>query len=158
MKEIVKRWFGGADKIRLLIVLGVAGILLIGLSEWRDTPSKTEERALTVTALQIEEALEERVALLLSRIDGVGACHVMVTLEQSAQQVYAAESVSGGEKVLIVTTDSGPVGLSVTEIQPIIRGVVVVCDGGSEPAVCERVQTAVATAFNLSSRRVCVLY
>lgn len=156
MTEKLKKWFGGTNKMRLLVALGVTGIVLIGLSEWWEKPVKTED-TLTVSARQIEEALEARVASLLSHIDGVGSCYVMVTLEQSAQQVYAAESANGSEKVLTVTTDSGPVGLSVTEIQPIIRGVVVVCDGGAEPSVRERVQTAVATAFNLSSRRVCVL-
>lgn len=157
MTEKLRQWFGGANKMRLLVALGAVGIVLIGLSEWVKKSPRTADDPITVTARQIEEALETRVTSLLSHIDGVGSCYVMVTLEQSAQQVYAAESANGSEKVLTVTTDTGPVGLSVTEIQPIIRGVVVVCDGGGEPTVRERVQTAVATAFNLSSRRVCVL-
>ncbi len=158
MMQAMKQWFADGNKLRWLIILGLVGILLIGLSEWMGQPSApSEDGVATVTVRQIEQALEERVTALLSRVDGVGDCYVMVTLEQSTQQVYASESASGGESVLTVSTDSGPVGLLITEIQPIIKGVVVVCDGGGNNAVCERVTTAVATAFNLSTRRVCVL-
>ena len=156
--QAMKQWFADGNKLRWLIILGLVGILLIGLSEWMgQSPTPKEDGMAAVTVSQIEQALEDRVTALLSRVDGVGDCYVMVTLEQSTQQVYASESASGGESVLTVATDSGPVGLLITEIQPIIKGVVVVCDGGGDAAVCERVTAAVATAFNLSTRRVCVL-
>lgn len=157
MIKTLKDWFAGGNKLRWLIALGLVGILLIGLSEWLGKPSEPQDSPTAVSVTQIEQALEQRVTALLSRVDGVGDCYVMVTLEQGTQHVYASDSVSGGESVLTVSTDTGPVGLLITEIQPIIKGVVVVCDGGGDEAVRERVTSAVATAFNLSSRRVCVL-
>ncbi len=157
MIQRLGEWFGGGNRWRLLIVLGSVGILLIGVSEWLDKPRDTPMSDTTVSVNQIEQALEERVASLLSRVEGVGDCYVMVTLEQSTQQVYASQSSASGESVLTVSTDAGPIGLLITEIQPIIKGVVVVCDGGDDSGVRERVTAAVATAFNLSSRRVYVL-
>ena len=54
-------------------------------------------------------------------------------------------------------TGDGKEGLLVTEIQPTVRGVVVVCDGGDRDDVRERVIQAVAVALDVSSKRVCVV-
>ena len=155
--QSLREWFGSGNRLRWLLVIGLVGMLLIGLSEWVGTAPKEEPGDCVVSVQQVEEALEQRLTALLSRVDGVGDCYVMVTLEQGVQQVYASERSSGSESVLTVSTDSGPVGLLITEIQPIIKGVVVVCDGAEDEEVRERVTAAVATAFNLSSRRVYVL-
>lgn len=158
MIQTVKEWFSGGNRLRWLVAIGLVGILLIGLSEWLvGSPREDSIEGGYVSVGEIEEALERRVTALLSRVDGVGDCYAMVTVEQGVQQVYASEKSAGSESVLTVSTDSGPVGLLITEIQPIIKGVVIVCDGGADSAVRERVTAAVATAFNLSSRRVYVL-
>ena len=54
-------------------------------------------------------------------------------------------------------TDTGPVGLLITRIQPTVKGVAVVCDGGGNAAVQQRVMQVVTTAFHISERRVCVV-
>lgn len=155
-------------KLRVLIIIGLVGILLIALSEWlprRET--KKQEQPLTVgavSAVQVEAALEERITALIRRVEGVGDCRVMVTLESGSRFVYAADRTynnavggdSGSEKTLLVQTDDGPVGLLVTEIQPSVKGVAVVCDGGGDPAVCRQVTGLVSAAFNISSGRICV--
>lgn len=157
MIQTLREWFSGRNKLHWLVAIGLIGMVLIGLSEWRNkTPTEHRDDG-SVSAQQVEEALERRITTLLSHVEGVGDCYVMVTLEQGVQQVYASEKSSGSESVLTVSTDSGPVGLLITEIQPIIKGVVVVCDGGGDSEVRERVTAAVATAFNLSTRRVYVL-
>ena len=172
MRGWMHRLFGNTDrKLRLLLLLGLAGVVLIAVSEL--LPARRDrqeaERSVpadsgTLPAAAVEAALEERIAALLHTVDGVGSCRVMVTLERGVQLVYAADQTSsagqsgtaGSEKTLTVSTDSGPVGLLITELQPAVRGVVVVCAGGGDPAVCEQVTQLVATAFNISARRVCV--
>lgn len=153
----------GDKKYRWLILLGLAGILLVGLSEWLTmgtTKTPTAPTAATISAAALETALEERITNLLNQVQGVGDCRVMVTLEQGVQQVYATDSshssAGSSEQTLTVATDTGPVGLLLTEVQPMVKGVAVVCDGGSDPAVCEQVTELIATVFNISSRRVCV--
>lgn len=155
-------------KLRLLVIVGLVGILLIALSEWLPRRSaRTEEPQTTdvaVSVAQVEAALEKRIGALIAQVDGVGDCHVMVTLESGSRFVYAADSTynntaennSGSEKTLLVETDSGPVGLLVTEIQPSVKGVAIVCDGGGDLAVCRQVTGLVSAAFNISSGRVCV--
>ncbi len=155
-------------KLRLLVILGLVGILLIALSEWLPRRSSREDTETptggTVSVAQVENALEQRITALIREVDGVGDCLVMVTLESGSRFVYAADqthsdaagSTGSSEKTLLVETDSGPVGLLVTEIQPSVKGVAIVCDGGGDPAVCRQVTGLVSAAFNISSGRVCV--
>ena len=167
-EKIEEKLHGKEARVRrLLIAVGAAGILMIGLSEWLPSCRQREAPGSpgTLTAAQVEAALEERITELVGEIDGVGSCRVMVTLERGVQFVYATDQTlskagdtsSGSEKTLTVETDSGPVGLLVTELQPAVKGVVVVCAGGDDPAVCERVTAVVSTAFDMVSRRVCVV-
>ena len=169
MKERWRRLFaksGTRDaKMRWLFWLGLTGVLLIALSECTPGETGVETDTVMVTAGQVESALETRITQLLSSVEGVGDCRTMVTLESSAQAVYAADtrmSVSGdGESAestfLRVETASGPVGLRLAEIQPTVKGVVVVCDGGGNETVSRRVMQVVTTAFHISERRVCVV-
>ncbi len=144
-------------KRRILIGIGLIGIALIALSEWlpsRRAPTATAQQM--VEASEIEAALEKRITNMLTGVAGVGNCRVMVTLEQGSRFVYAGEKSQTGEKTLLVETDSGAVGLLLTEIQPTVRGVAVVCRGGGDPAVRENVISLITTAFHLSSGRVWV--
>ncbi len=172
-QAVIKSCFAAAGRRRLLVAVGVLGIALLALPElFPRRASATSDPAATgvVTAQAVEQALEQRITALLSAVEGVGACQVMVTLENTAQAVYAAntatetvtgadgsESLSSEETLLVVETDTGPVGLSVTQLQPTVKGVAVVCRGGDDPAVCQRVTDLVTTAFHISDRRVCVV-
>ena len=151
-------------KLRWLFWVGLAGVLLIALTEWLPAFGKGREESfsIAVTGQQVEQALEQRITELLCSVEGVGRCRVMVTLESGAQTVYAADTrfTAAGEEqttVLRVETELGPVGLALTEIQPTVKGVAVVCDGGGSAAVCQRVTDVVTTAFHISERRVCVV-
>ena len=158
--ELVRRLTAGGAT-RLWLLLGLAGILLIGLSECRPFRQEKAEDTVTLTAAQVEQALEERIASLLSSVEGVGSCQVMVTLESTAQAVYAASTVTDSvgtlsEEYLTVDTDEGPRGLLLTTLPPSVKGVAVVCDGGNNETVCQQVIQVVSTAFHISERRVCV--
>ena len=167
-ERLRKRWGQGGKNVGryLLVGLGVLGMVLIALTEWlphRDAPADAAIEA--VSAAQVEQALEQRIASLLSEVEGVGRCRVMVTLENDEQAVYAAdtaysatgESSSSSENYLTVDTENGPVGLLLTRIRPTVKGVAVVCRGADDPRVCQRVQTVITTAFHISERRVCVV-
>ena len=100
----------------------------------------------------------------------------MVTLENGVEYVYATqqtvntdreEGTNGNsstlnqrddteESIVIVETENGREGLLVTELQPTVKGVVIVCEGGDQPLVQQRVTDAVTIALNISSKRVCV--
>lgn len=162
---------------RAVIAAGVIGIALILLSELLPD-RKTEETtvppaAAETTAAAYAEELEQRLAQVVSDIAGAGSCHVMVTLENGVEYVYASEEKVGSDystegdrlsqtddtesSVILVQTEQGYEGLLVTEMQPTVKGVVVVCAGGGDEAVRQRVVEAVTTVLNITSRRVCVV-
>ncbi len=176
MKSVGKAISGlfRGDGKKWLIWLGLAGIAIIALTEFipsgRGSPTSPAAEANAPSARQVEEALESRMTALLEQVEGVGACQVLVTLENGVKTVYAADSTtssskgadgssdqSASENLLTVQTAEGPVGLRLTDIQPSVRGVAVVCTGGGDPSVREQVTQLISAAFHISSRRVCVV-
>ena len=164
----LKRWkIGSRDKVvRWLLWIGLVGMLLIALSEILPRRNTAEMDTVTVSGSQVEQVLEHRITTLLRQVEGVGNCQVMVTLESDSQAVYAADTVSSSgadgsasfsEQYLTVDTDTGPLGLLLTRLQPTVKGVAVVCDGGDNPVIQDRVIQVVATAFHISERRICVV-
>lgn len=168
------RAFASSGKARTaLVVCGVIGVLLLIIPEF--IPEKVE-KTVVLTADDFVRQTEERLTALIGSIEGAGECRVMVTLENGVEHVYATEQKSNSDReedisgddtrltqrddsessAIIIDTDNGREGLLVTEIQPTVRGVVVVCKGGDDEAVRNRVLQAVTVALNISSKRVCI--
>lgn len=164
---------GGKGR-KLVVALGVAGIGLILLSEF--WPQTSKEAVAKASAEEFVTKTEEKLMAIIGSIEGAGTCQVMVTLENGVEYVYASqqklntdrvEDQSGNsnkvsqrddseKSIIVVDTDEGRKGLLVTEIQPTVKGVVIVCEGGDQPLVRQRIVDTVTTALNISSQRVCV--
>lgn len=166
------------DRVRkAVIAAAILGVALIVLSEVlpqkRTTQSEEPTTSPPKTAAEYADELETRLCHLVGGIDGVGACRVMVTLENGVEYVYASEEKAGSDysadgdrlsqaddsetSVILVQTEDGYEGLLVTELQPTVKGVVVVCAGGGDEAVRQRVTEAVTTVLNITAKRVCVV-
>ena len=174
--KTIRQWMQGGKGIKWAVILGVLGMLLILLSEWWPAKGAPSEPAAAKTVDDYRLAMESDLQQLLQSMEGVGTCRVYVTLESGVEYVYAKEQrensdykedkVAEGEKVsksadtqeniILIDGSDGKTGLLLTEIQPQVKGVVVVCSGADTAAVSERVTQAVVTALNISSRRVCV--
>ena len=152
-----------------VVIAGVAGIALIFLSGLF-SPGK-EETPAAQSAQAYTQELEQSLAELVTNIQGAGNAKVMVTVERSAEQVYAQEEKRSTQTtedrgsnnstetnyILVKDADGSQRALAVTEVQPVVKGVVVVCDGGDDPVVQQRVIDAVTTALDITSVRVCVV-
>ena len=132
-----------------------------------------------LTAEDYEKVLEDKLTGIISQISGAGNVRVMVTLEQTTKDVYATEDKtdnqerndntesgsgkqekdnSNEQKYLVIKDQNGAEKtVPVTEIQPLVKGVVVVCGGGGDLKVQQDITTAVTTALNITSVRVCVI-
>ena len=171
----IRNYFGKINKTKIIFILGIAGILLIFLSEI--IPSDKVSQKNKTTSDKITESddteifrqkTENELTEILEKINGVGECRVMVTVEGTTEYVYA-ENVSeyndseGDRKsdkhendIVMVEKDGQKQALIKKIIKPQINGVVVVCQGGGNVRVCERVLKAVSIALNLSTDKICV--
>lgn len=162
---------------KLLLIVGAVGIGLIFLSDL--IPNRPESDGMAsgkevIHTEQYTEKMEERLSNLIESVAGAGNCRVMVTLENGTEYRYAQEEKSdqyvkeneqaaqteeeaNSEKTyVILDTSDGKQALIITEIQPAIRGVVVVCQGAGDARVQQRVIDVVTTALGISSAKVCV--
>lgn len=168
---------------KIVIAAGLIGIVLIFLSGTLKSCGSGAARAASsqppASAEEYEDRLERELEEILSHISGAGSAKVLVTLEQTTEKVYAEdeknenrqseestesgtgkkETDTNGESThtIIKNSDGSESALPVTEIQPTVKGVVVVCSGAGDPRVRQDVTDAVTTALHITSIRVCVV-
>ena len=170
----------GDKKTKFIIAAGLIGIIFIFLSDIfpKSSESVSSRELNEISVSQIESALEKRMENILSSIEGVGKTKVMITLQKSKEDIYQSERkftsevtygsasqsnskveerVSNEENIIIIEDENGhDQALLIASIQPIVKGVVVVCQGGEDNRVKEKVINTVVTVLAISSNRVFV--
>lgn len=161
-------------KTKLIFVIGIAGILLILLSEL--LPSGRSDKADSTIDVQASldetekyrQDIERQLTELISDIKGVGDVRVMITITGTKEYVYAEKSdldrktEGSGESVRsqgeIVLADGGgekqPVLRKITA--PQIGGAAVVCDGAADPQTKERIVNVISAVLGLPFNRISV--
>lgn len=183
--KAVKEFFSGEGKLKLIVLLGIAGMILILVSQLagRDKAPQEppDEATATFTTEEYIAGLEDKLTNLVTGIEGVGRAQVMVTLESGVEYVYAQEEKRntdttrepGGEeqpavtvmqkenveqKYILIETEYGKrEALVLTQLQPKVQGVVVVCEGADSIYVQQKLTSVVTTALGIPSTRVCVV-
>ena len=144
-------------KGRLWILVGGAllGVLLLLLG---GMGAKGEEQEVPDTLISREAelesyrtGLEKELEALCEAVGGVGDATVMLTLEQGFAVRYARD---GEGNPVTVGTGSYEEALFESVQPPPVAGVAIVCRGGSNPAVHEKLTELVSTALGISSNRV----
>lgn len=175
------KWKDEKQRNRLIIALGLLGLVLIMLSE---LPGKTSQAAFDSISSQTEEneeyvrGMEEKLNRLVENVSGAGKCHVMITLEQGTQYVYASENKkvvdetqshegessskiqqkdNSESKIVVIEENGVSRPLVETSREPQIKGVVVVCDGGNSSVVQQRITEVLTTVLGIRSNQVCVV-
>lgn len=168
------------DKMfKIIVIAGIACIALIFLSgmfsEKNKEPSEAVDEALAITATEeYEKKLEAEVYELLKSIEGVGEAKVMITLSSGIEYVYATEDsinsdktsaqketveerLQTSKKTIIIEDENGRrKALLKKTLEPAIKGAVIVCEGGDDIIVQERVTAAVKAILGVSSSKICV--
>ena len=164
---------------RLLISVGLLGLLLIFLSELGGSENpKVASMSQTVENEAYIQSMEDKLGKLVEQVSGAGNFHVMVTLEEGTQYVFASESKKvidetqsrdGNENSKVQQKDNSESRIVVleengvsrplveTSKEPQVKGVVVVCEGGSSSIVRERVTEVLTTVLGIGSHQVCVV-
>lgn len=153
-------------RVKIIVALGLAAIVMIAFSSLfqsnDDKSSKQTDTSFDYS--QYSEDTEKRLKNIISSIDGVGECEVMITFEYGNENVYATDSEnkndessqSSKDEYVLYDSQNGEKALLIKEKYPIVQGVSVVCSGGENTEVREAVINTVTSLFNISANRVSV--
>ncbi len=120
---------------KIAVVVGVCAIALIFLSSYIDISAFNK----SVDTDEYCAKLEESLLSVVTQIEGVGNAKIFLTMDDNGENIY------------LNNTDT-----KTQSITPVVRGVVIVCDGGDDPVVINRVMSAVTKSLDISSNKVCV--
>ena len=118
------------------------------------------------------------VAEIIASIDGAGSTKVMLTMESTVEQVFAenknmsrnssnntrqqSDTVNNSDVtaqssyITLELSDGSQQTVLLKEIQPRVRGVLIVCSGGDNEVVKAKITDAVTKTLDISSSRVSV--
>lgn len=149
---------------KIIIAAAAIGIILILLSDLNFSSKSAEESVQAGDYAEYVTTINDQLTGIISNIDGVGDCRVMITLKSSKESVYAENSEnsssessnSENNEYVIYNSENGDSPLLLKEEMPQVAGVAVVCSGGDSEAVREKVIDCVCALFNVPSSRVSV--
>ncbi|MBQ3431795.1 MAG: hypothetical protein IJG23_03325 [Clostridia bacterium] len=159
-------------RLKIILIVGIIAIAGIFLSESFSAKSKTDsvqENSEKEQRLREYETLtEQKLQKILALIDGIGNCRVMLTLESSEQSVYSSDlesqtqeggdsSSSSQKNQYVIVDDNGQKPVLEKEIEPKIRGVIVVCEGADDVYVRSAVIDSVRAALGISGANISVV-
>ena len=159
MRDVLSAWKEklGTYKYMLLVIAAGLVLLLWPQREGEREPVREAAKHTPTSAEQLEHKLEEK----LGNIRGVGAVSVILTVERNGETVFATDRYMDGEEreetLVILSQGSGKeAALPEMELSPTYRGALVICEGGSDPAVRLQVTQAVAVLTGLGTDRITV--
>lgn len=169
--EKIKKLFDKKNRTNLIFAIGIVGILLIFLSYIFERKSDdTSAQAMydvsySQSTDEYKSQIETELCQILSEISGVGEVKVMVTIGGTTEYEYAMELVKDSDDVsssyknqYVLIDNNGKKEALVKKVNtPQISGVAVVCEGGDDVKVSERIVRAVSTVLDISSTDVCVV-
>ena len=166
----------------LLAAIGVVLLLPTGTKKTsEEMRMEGRRRPMAVrgdAGLSVQEEMEQRLCDALSQMDGVGAVHVVVTLESTGKKIVekdvptrsTMEENKKGEETGSVTSSSQDEATVyektqngvetpyvVTEEYPAVRGVLVIAEGGGNPVTVQEIQEAVMALFQVGANKIKVV-
>lgn len=161
IKELAKKPFF----LKAAVAAGLLMIILILVSDFKGEEEKERADAdvnvLSFTSAELyADETEKRLCETLTEIEGVGKAKVMLTITSTEEYVYAESVKSGASQTensyVIIDKGSQKEALVKKINNPAISGVLIVCEGGDDPKVCERIYNAVSTALNIPTNKIYV--
>lgn len=184
MEDLIKRIKKHLEELNdkkfinnLFIILLLSVIVLIGISIFRDNSKAEIPIKETVKEIYLEDDystyLESKLVNILQKLHGVGQVSVMITLEESIESVPASNTTKttettkevdaqGGTRevnredtnIQIVSSTGSDSMVVLKEINPVVKGVIVVAEGADDIEVLEMLYDAVKTVLGVSGNRV----
>ena len=171
-----EKLFKSEKATKLIIMLGFLGILLVFVSDWGAKKEKPAEDFASQSKAYINQ-LQTNLRGILEETEGVGKASVMITLEGGQQYIYAQDEkqntdetadFENGEKSKLKTIENSEKSyvfinggadkkaLKITELEPNVKGVLIVCQGGGSSVTKARITEAVSTALGIKYSQIFV--
>ena len=167
------------SKLKYVFLLCLVGIILILISTTTKKKENTQKEDAkktykTMDAKEYEQQLENKLKDIVSKIKGVGKSDVFITLENGVENIYANsekkttnsnENFSGKmskkndlqKDVVVIDGNKGKKALMITQKEPTIKGVLVVCEGGDDVNVVKQITDAISKSLNIKKNRLSVV-
>ena len=159
LREWIQKILGKRSKTDYIVFL-LVGVLLMLIA----IPTGAETQLSGTDEVRYEETyreqLERQLEKLLSRMDGVGKCEVMITLEDDGQ-TYVDKNVTTDadkrqEETVVYDTGDKKVPYVILKKKPKVAGVVVVTEGGTNAKVVTNISNSVMSLFQLEAHKITV--
>lgn len=152
-------WDDEKRRVQLLAAVGMAGLLLLAVSEWLPAETAAAPSAAETQDTDYAAQLEQQMAELLATVEGAGSVRVMVTVSHREKTVYAADTESradGSAASTPVLVNGNTAGLIETVYAPEVLGVAVVCTGGDDPTVQANITALVQALTDVGTHHITV--
>jgi stage III sporulation protein AG len=163
----------------VVLAAGLAGILLLCVTSLTGGSPQAGGKAnavgtenIRVDLTDYEQQLERRLQETIGAIAGAGETRVMLTLDSGSEPIYATqgktdqkhsesdagseESLSADKQYVTIGTGSGQQGLVLKMVEPQVRGVAVVCQGGDDLLVRQSIIEMVTAVLGVGANKVSV--
>ncbi len=171
MNDVIKKYVKILKNPKSLIIIGIIGIALIFLSSFGNDTEKVKTPTDSFSVEAYKTALEKDIKKLVVGITGSRRVTVVITLESSMNYNYAEITESKNEEkndqnsdeqkseqkqeyITVKNADGSETAILISKQMPEIRGVAIVCQGGDNALLNEKIQNAVTSALNITSKRV----
>lgn len=163
----------GIKNIEIIVAIIAIALLILGYSLITSEKKKTTDQLPQAeeTGVEMTKQLENRLAQVLSQINGAGSVQVMITYSGSTEKIIAntksthTNSSSGSGSITtststitetpIIINSNGSSKLYVTkEILPEVKGVIVVAQGAGSARVRLELMRAVQTVLNVGANNI----
>ncbi len=173
LKKLLIDKNSGKLKTNVIVAIGIVGILLIFLSgldfeKGDESSTQTTDEVTCESTEEYRRMLEADLEKMLSSIKGAGRVDVMISLDGTteyvyAQQIQSSSDVANGEtaseyrnELVLLDTDKGTTALVTKVLHPRVSGVLIVCDGGGDVVLTEKLINSAAAALGISTANICV--
>lgn len=166
--EKILNLFKSDRKTFVVACIGVIVILIIMASELIPHNNKNDEISTECLTTDYCSSLENKVEEIISLIDGAGKTRVMITLSETTEYIYAKNesnqnkssdntiNTDNEKDYVIIEQNNEDAGLLIKTIEPKIRGVAIVCEGGDNTTVQQDIYSTVSAVLNVSTARISI--
>ena len=138
-------------KVWIIILAGLLGVMLLlfggGVDKSDNSVKSISEEDRFV---EYSDKIEAKILELCSKVEGVNNVSVAVSFESGFEYVYATD----GDKTLTVGSGSSENAVQVTQKPPTISGIGIVCSGGGNPQIQQKLINLISSAFGIGSNRI----